>query len=149
MSKNLSLLIPPVPMLGSCRRLCCCLLLRNDNSTLLICVNWSMICWSTKAHPEAAMRLVTVDRMLISILSVSVEALELCAVAAEAWAPRIWELKPDDLLSPLHKMCELRNPTLSLSSFDISSSALGPVQTLIVLACRDVSFVTQTRSCIP
>ena len=45
----------------------------------------------------------SVDRMLICILSVSVEALEMsCAEAAEALAPRAWDLKPDNLPSPLH-----------------------------------------------
>ena len=39
--------------------------------------------------------------MVISILSVSVEALEmLCAAAAEALAPWAWELKSDNLLNP-------------------------------------------------
>ena len=43
----------------------------------------------------------SVDHMLISILSVSVQALEmLCGEAAEPLAPRAWDLKPDDLLSP-------------------------------------------------
>ena len=44
--------------------------------------------------------MVPVDHMLISILSVSVDALEmLCAVAAEALVPRAWDMKPD-LKSP-------------------------------------------------
>ena len=56
-------------------------------------MNWSMTCWSTKECPEAAVGVITVsgcnmvsvDCMLISIVSVSVKALEmLCAVAAEA-----------------------------------------------------------------
>ena len=42
--------------------------------------------------------MVSVDRMLISILSVSVEVLEMsCAVVAEALEPRAWDLKADDL----------------------------------------------------
>ena len=46
--------------------------------------------------------MVSVDCMLISILFMSVEALEmLCAQAAEALAPQAWDLKPDNLLSPL------------------------------------------------
>ena len=58
--------------------------------------------------------MVSVDCMLISILSLSVEALEMsCAVIAEAPAPRACDLKADDLLSPLHLMCNLRNPSLS------------------------------------
>ena len=47
--------------------------------------------------------MVTVDHIFISILSVSVEALEiLCAVVAKALAPRACNLKNEDLLSPLH-----------------------------------------------
>ena len=62
--------------------------------------------------------MVSVDRMLISILSVSVEALVMsCAVAAEALAPRALDLKPDDLLSQLHLMCNLRNPNFSCIQF--------------------------------
>ena len=58
--------------------------------------------------------MVSVDRMLISILSVLVEALEMsCAVVAEALAPWAYNLKADDLLTPLHLMCDLRNPSLS------------------------------------
>ena len=44
------------------------------------------------------------DHMLISILSVSVEPLEmLCAEAVDALAPQ--DLKPKDFLSPLRLMC--------------------------------------------
>ena len=44
--------------------------------------------------------MVSVDRMLISILSLSVNTLEmLCAVVAEALAPQACDLKTDDLLS--------------------------------------------------
>ena len=51
--------------------------------------------------------------MLTSILSVSVEALEmLCAVVAEALAPLAWYLKPENLRRPLHLMYNLRNPNL-------------------------------------
>ena len=58
--------------------------------------------------------MVSVDRMLISIVSVSVEALEmLCAVVAEALAPQACDLKADNLLSPLHLIYKLRNPSLS------------------------------------
>ena len=46
---------------------------------------------------------VSVDRMLISILAVSVGAL----------APWACDLKDDNLLSPLHLMCDLRNPSLA------------------------------------
>ena len=52
--------------------------------------------------------MVSVDHMLISILSMSVEALEMCAEAAAALALRAWDLKPEDLLSPLHLMCNFR-----------------------------------------
>ena len=62
--------------------------------------------------------MVSVDRMLISMLSVSVEAHDMsCAEAAEALAPQAWDLNPDYLLSPLHQMCDLRNPTLSCIHF--------------------------------
>ena len=55
--------------------------------------------------------MVSVDRILISILSVSVEALEMsCAVVAEALA---CGLKAEDLLSHFRMMCHLRNPSLS------------------------------------
>ena len=62
--------------------------------------------------------MVSVDHMRISMLSVLVKALEmLCAKAAEILAPRAWDLKPDDLLSPLGLMCDLRNPNLSCIQF--------------------------------
>ena len=63
---------------------------------VLICVNWSITCWLTEECSEAVVGLVicggcnvmSVDRMLISILSVSVEALEMsCAETVEAPAP--------------------------------------------------------------
>ena len=76
--------------------------------------------------------MVSVDCMLISILSMSVEDLEmLCAGAAEALAPRPWDLKPDDLLSPLHLICDFSYPINPVSSSDTTSSLSGPVQTLI------------------
>ena len=53
----------------------------------------------------------SVDRMLISILSMLVEALEmLCAEADEALAPRAWYLKSDNLLNPIRLMWYLGNP---------------------------------------
>ena len=53
--------------------------------------------------------MVSIDHMLISILSVSVQALDMsCAVVAEAC-----DLKADYLLSLLHLMCDLKNPSLS------------------------------------
>ena len=49
--------------------------------------------------------IVVSDLMLISILSVSVEALEmLCAKTADALALWDGDLMPDDLLRPLHLM---------------------------------------------
>ena len=46
------------------------------------------------------------DHMLTSILSMSVEPPEiLCAEAVDALAPQVWDLKTEDLLSPLHLMC--------------------------------------------
>ena len=118
MSESLSLLIPPPLMQGSCRSLVVsCFCPRNDVSMALICMNWSMICWSTEERPETVLGLVTcggcnvvsVDCKLISILSVSVEVLEmLCAEVMETLAPLDCVLKPDDLLSPLHLMCDFR-----------------------------------------
>ena len=59
-----------------------------------------------------------VDHMLISILSMSFEVLEMsCAEAAEALPPQAWDLKLDAMLSPLHLMCDLRNPNLSCIQF--------------------------------
>ena len=58
--------------------------------------------------------MVSVNCMLISTLSVSVEALEMtCAVVAKALAPRTYNFIADDLLRPLCLMCDLRNPSLS------------------------------------
>ena len=49
------------------------------------------------------------DYMLISILSVSVEPLEMsCAEAADTLAPCAGDLKPDNLLSPLCLMCNYK-----------------------------------------
>ena len=76
--------------------------------------------WLTKKCLETGLDLVTkhcivvYDCMLISILSVLVEALEmLCAEAADALAPRAGNLKPDDLLSPLHLICVFKKLNLS------------------------------------
>ena len=83
--------------------------------------------------------MVSVDCILISILSLSVDALEmLCTVVAEALASRACNLKADDLLSFLRLMCNLRNPNLSC-----------PVQTLITSVSCNMSFASQTRSCTP
>ena len=59
--------------------------------------------------------MVCVEHMLIFILSVSVEALEM--LCAEVLAPPTWNLKIDDLLSPLRLMCDLSNPNLSIIQF--------------------------------
>ena len=62
--------------------------------------------------------MVSVDRMLISIIRMWVEALKmLCAEAAEVLALQAWDLKPDNLLSLLSQMCDLRNPNLSFIQF--------------------------------
>ena len=79
-----------------------------------------MTCWSTKEHLETALglviegRIMLSDHRLISILSLSVEALEmLCAAAVDALAPWADDLKPKDLLSPLHLMCVFKKLNLS------------------------------------
>ena len=61
--------------------------------------------------------IVVSDHMLISILSMLVEALEMSdAEAVDALAPWNSDLKPDDLLSSLHLMCNkvkfILNPVL-------------------------------------
>ena len=62
--------------------------------------------------------MVSVDCMLILILSVSVKDMEMiCAKAAEALALRAWDLKAHDLLSPLCLVCNPRNPYLSCIQF--------------------------------
>ena len=62
--------------------------------------------------------MISVDRMLISMLSVLVEAHDMsCAVIAEALAPQAWDLNTDNLLSPLRQMCDLMNPNLSCILF--------------------------------
>ena len=68
---------------------------RKNDSMVLICANWSMTCWLT------------------SILSMSVEAREmLSAEAVDALAPQDRDLKPEDLLSPLHLMCVFKKLNL-------------------------------------
>ena len=93
----------------------------------------------------------SVDYMLISTLSVLVEAREmLCVEADEALALWACNLKPYDLLSPLHLMCDLRSPNLScIYNSDITSSPSGPFQTLIVSTSHNhkVFLEIQTRSC--
>ena len=94
--------------------------------------------------------MVFVDRMMISILSVSVEGLEMsCAEAAEALSPRALDMKPCDLLRPLHLMCDSGIPIYPVSSSDVRYSPLGPVQILFALVFRNVSSANQTMSCTP
>ena len=97
-------------MPGSCRRLFVlspAFCLRNNDSMVVICANWSMTCWIAKEPAKTALGLATEgcivvsDRMLISILFLSLELLEmLCAEAVDALASWTRVLKPDDLLSP-------------------------------------------------
>ena len=99
-------------MPGSCRRLLF-LSPEDDDNMVLICAIWSMTCWSTKECLETILEFVTCggcvvasDGMLISILSVSVEAVEM--FCGKVLAPQAWHLKPDDFLSPLYLMCDFR-----------------------------------------
>ena len=88
---------------------------RNDDSMGLICANWAMTCWSTEEGAKTALELITEgcilvsDRMLISILYMSVEALEM----SDALAAQAEDLKPDNLLSPFCLMCHFKNLNLS------------------------------------
>ena len=79
-----------------------------------------MTCWSTFERWETTLELetdgciVVSDGMLISIQSASVEPLEmLCAEAIDALAHCTRDLKPEDLLSPLHLMCVFKKLNLS------------------------------------
>ena len=96
-----------------------CLGPRKDDSMVFICANWSMTCWSTVECWETTLGLAIVgccvlsDLMLISILSVLVEHLEICAEAADALASWARDLKPEDLPSPLHLMCVFSKLNLS------------------------------------
>ena len=73
----------------------------------------------------------SVIRMLIYMLSVSMKSLEMsCAEAAGALVAQACDLKPDNL----HLMCDLRNPNFPVSTSDVLSSLLGPVQPLCQLA---------------
>ena len=98
MFESLFLLKPPPQMPGSFQKailVVSCLFLRNDDSVAFIYANWSKTCWSTVEHWETAQGLVTEgcivvsDCMLISIISVSVERLEMsCAEEGDALAPQ-------------------------------------------------------------
>ena len=88
----------------------------KDGRMVFICANWSMTCWSTDERWETALGLVAKNcivvsnRMLISILSMSVEPLEmLCAEAADALAPWAGYLNPEDL----HLICVFKKLNLS------------------------------------
>ena len=68
-----------------------------------------MTCWPTVKRWETTLEFVTEgcivvsDRILISILSMSVEPLEMsCAELVDALAPQMRDLQPE---SPLHLMC--------------------------------------------
>ena len=93
---------------------------RKDDSMVFICADWSMTCWSTVECRETALVPVTEgcivvsDHLLIATLSVSVEALEMsCAEAADAQAPWAGNVKPEDLLSPMHLICVFKKLNLS------------------------------------
>ena len=65
------------------------------------------------------------DHMTISMLSMSVEGLEMsCAEAADVLAPWTGDLKPNDLLS-LHLMCILEKLDLSCIQFCLSFISFG------------------------
>ena len=79
-----------------------CLGTRDDNCMVFICANWSMSCCSTEERLETVLAHVTegcivvFDRMQISILSMSVEPLEMmCAEEVDTLAPRAGDLKPE------------------------------------------------------
>ena len=79
-----------------------------------------MTCWSTEECWKPALGFVTEgcilvsDHMLISKLSLLVKPLEMsCAEAAGALVPWDRDLKPEDLLRPLHLMCIFKKLNLS------------------------------------
>ena len=83
--------------------------------------------------------MVSVERMLKSMLSVLVEACDmLCAVKA-VLTPRAWDLNPDDLLRPLSRMCNLINPNLSGIQF--------PCFIISFRACTDID--CKSLLCVP
>ena len=96
-----------------------CLGTRKVDSIVFICANWSMTCWSTVGHWKTTVGLaidgccVVSDHMLISILSVSVEGLEiLCSVAVVTLTPLVVDLKAEDFY-----VCFKRLNPESISSF--------------------------------
>ena len=142
MSESLSLLILPPPMPDICQIFaegctCCPLPLPEEwcQHCSHLCelvhdlmvdrrVPWSyggvVTCWDCNV--------VSADRMLIWMLSVSVEALEM--LCTEALAPWGW-----DLLNPLHLMCDLRNPNLSCIQFWCSTISFRACSDFIRLNC--------------
>ena len=77
-------------------------------SMVFICTKWSNTCWSAAECWESTLGLafdVVSDYMLISLLSLSVEPLEMCADALVALALLGGDLKPKDLPSPFLLMC--------------------------------------------
>ena len=69
--------------------------------------------------------------MLISILSMSVEALEmLSAEVGDELVPQARNLKPDDLMSPLCVICVFKK--ISLFNIQFCFMSLGSDQTCIV-----------------
>ena len=66
------------------------------------------------------------DHMLISILSVSVQPLVMCAEAVVALAPWARDLKPEDLLSPFLLVCVFNSESSCLSVIgSLARLALG------------------------
>ena len=136
-----------------------CLGLRNDDIMVFICTNWSMTCLSTEECWETALALVTddcivvSDRMLIYILSMSVELLEMpCVETVDALAPWAGDLKPEYLLSSKHLMCvfKILNPDLPISHFFWSLTKIGLRELVVTsslgfessVACFDRQLVT-------
>ena len=97
-----------------------CLGLRKDDTMVFNCENLFMTCWSTVEFWELVLGLITEgcivmsDCILVSILYMLFEALEvLCAEATDALAPRVGDLKVEDLLSHLCLMCVFKKLNLS------------------------------------
>ena len=93
-----------------------------------IFANWSMTCWLLVERRETTLGFainsccVVSDRMLTSILSVSVEFLEMfCAEATVALAPPARDLEPEDLRSPFILMCAFKRLNLSWIQFCLIS----------------------------
>ena len=89
---------------------------------------WSMTCWLTVEHAKTMLGLVTEvcivvsDRMLISLLPMSVEPLKVsCAEAADALAPQARDLKAEDLSLSSYVCLQvvkfILNPVLPVCNF--------------------------------